>query len=391
MRIGIDVRYLSHGLMGGIHTYLTNLLPELIKTTADDRLFLYADTKRPFELTALPAHVTLRLLPWNSPLSSIYNDCFLWRTMAKDRLDVAHFPGNYGFAPPTTKSVVTLHDEINLLPLREIWRGHPHNLRTIGMMTYLHWMTRRGVSRADKILTVSEYARQRIAQVGKIDPKRITAIAHGCPADVLRIQDQATLDDVRTRLGIDKAFVMADALKNPVVLVRAWQMLPERLQQNNTLVFFSRRPDVQPEVLEFADRAKARLLVRPSRADLIALFSMAHVFVFPSWIEGFGLPLIEAMKCGAAIIASDRGAIPEVVGKAARLIDAEDAAGLAENLRELLEDSARREELQACGLRRAENFTWQKTASQVYDTYAEVIATGISQPVHNAAIQNAAK
>ncbi|MER3512997.1 MAG: glycosyltransferase family 1 protein, partial [Chloroflexota bacterium] len=71
MRIGIDVRYLSHGLVGGVHTYVANFVPALIELANDHEIFLYADTKRPFELRSLDGHVTVRYLPWRSPLSSL--------------------------------------------------------------------------------------------------------------------------------------------------------------------------------------------------------------------------------------------------------------------------------------------------------------------------------
>ncbi len=80
----------------------------------------------------------------------------------------------------------------------------------------------------------------------------------------------------------------------------------------------------------------ARVIVRPSRPQLLALYSLCDVFVFPSWIEGFGLPVLEAMACGAPVIASDRGSLPEVVGNAAFVCDAEDYAGIAAHLAMLL-------------------------------------------------------
>jgi hypothetical protein len=89
MRIGLDVRYLSHDLVGGVHRYISHLVPALIKEGKEHSFFLYADTKRPFELTNLPSNVTLRLLPYRNRLSSVYHDLFMRRAMAADRLDVA--------------------------------------------------------------------------------------------------------------------------------------------------------------------------------------------------------------------------------------------------------------------------------------------------------------
>jgi glycosyltransferase involved in cell wall biosynthesis len=369
MRIGIDVRYLSHGLVGGVHTYLANLLPELVRSAAEHEVFLYADTKRPFETRDLPANVSVRLLPWCNPLSSIAHDLFMRNQMARDRLDVAHFPANYGFGPPGARAVITLHDVINLLPLREIVRGHPKKPQTIAMMTYLHLCTRLAIPRADLLLTVSEFARQEIATRGGIDAGRIVAVHHAPTPDLRRIDDPMTLADVRQRHEINHPFVLADALKNPSTLVRAWRRLPAPVRDDRRIVFFSRRPDPLPIVHEAVAAGEARLLVRPSRPDLIALFSMADAFVFPSWIEGFGIPLLEAMTCGAPVIASDRGSIPEVVDGAGLIADAEDDATFADHLRRVLTSPTETERLRARGFARAAQFSWRKTARRTLDSY----------------------
>jgi glycosyltransferase involved in cell wall biosynthesis len=103
---------------------------------------------------------------------------------------------------------------------------------------------------------------------------------------------------------------------------------------------------------------------------LIALYSMAEAFVFPSWFEGFGLPILEAMVCGAPVIASDRYSIPEVCGGAALLADAEDEVTFARHLKQVLgspEEAARLREL---GYRRAAQFSWHKSARMIRDAYA---------------------
>src|SRR5262245_23561099 len=125
MRIGIDARYLSHGLIGGVRTYVASLVPALVDLAGDDQIYLYADTKAPFEVPELADHdrVTLRILPWSSGLSSVQHDLFMRRQMARDGLDVVHFPANYGFAPAGVRKIVTLHDAMNLESIGSILRG----------------------------------------------------------------------------------------------------------------------------------------------------------------------------------------------------------------------------------------------------------------------------
>ena len=173
MRIGLDVRYLSYGLVGGIDTYLENFIPALIAESPAHEIILYADTKCPFEIDHLPEHITLRKLPYRNLASSVYLDFFMWRWMAQDRPNIVHFTGNYGFAPLSLPTVITLQDEINLLPLREIIRSHKKNSRTISMMTYLHFCTRWAVQRARLVITISEYSKSQILKYGRILPDKL--------------------------------------------------------------------------------------------------------------------------------------------------------------------------------------------------------------------------
>ncbi len=380
MRIGIDVRYLSHGLVGGVHTYVAHFVPALLDLAADHQIYLYADTKRPFELVDLPRHVAVRRAPWRSPLSSVYLDLFLRRQMAADRLDVVHFPANYGFAPRGARTVVTLHDVINVLPLTEIVRGHAKKPRTIAMMTYLHLCTKASLRAADLLLTVSGHAARAIVMATGWDPGRVVPIPHAPTPDLRRIEDPDELAAVRERLGLTAPFVLADGLKNPSTLVRAWRLLPSELRRGRGIVFFSRRPDPPAIVHEAVARGEARLVVRPSRADLIALYSMAEAFVFPSWIEGFGIPVLEAMTCGSPVVASDRGAIPEVAGDAALLSDAEDAEGFARNLARVLGDAGEAGRLRARGYARAARFSWRATAQRILESYELALQPRLATP-----------
>jgi glycosyltransferase involved in cell wall biosynthesis len=378
MRIGIDVRDLSHGLVGGVHTYVAHFVPALLAVADKHEIYLYADTKRPFELQSWPDYVTVRFLPWRSPLSKTYQDLFMRRQMADDRLDVVHFPANYGFGPRDARTVITLHDAINILPLREIIRGHPKNLRTMAMMTYLHYMTLASLRRAHLLLTVSAHAQREIARRSGFDMGRIVPVPHAPTPDLRRIEDEAVLDAVRRHYALAHPFVLADALKNPATLIRAWRLLPDELRLGRRIVFFSRRPTPLPVVHEAVASGEAYLLVRPPREDLIALYSMADAFVFPSWIEGFGIPVLEAMVCGAPVIASDRGAIPEVAGDAALLADAEDAATLAKHIALVLQSPAEAQRLRERGYARAAQFSWRATAQRILASYHQALSVDLS-------------
>jgi glycosyltransferase involved in cell wall biosynthesis len=241
----------------------------------------------------------------------------------------------------------------------------------MAMTVYLYVGSRLMLRDADMILTVSEHAKQDILRYCRFDPQRIIPIPHAPTPDMRRISDEAVLTAVRQRYGIDQPFVLADALKNPGVLVRAWRRLPASLRQSHRIVFFSRHPAPLPVVFEAVERDGAALLINPPRRDLIALYSMAEVFVFPSWFEGFGIPVLEAMICGAPVIVSDRGPLPEVSGGAALVMDAEDDATLAGYLERLLTNPAEASHWRERGFAHAARFSWRKTAQRILESYEQ--------------------
>jgi glycosyltransferase involved in cell wall biosynthesis len=374
VRLGIDVRYLSHGLLGGIHSYVAQLVPALVEQAAGP-IFLYADTKRPFELRDLPARVVVRRLPWRSPLSSVQLDLTLWRAMAADRVELAHFPANYGFGPPGATTVLTVHDALNLLPLPHLLRGAIRGQgrlapRTAALTCYLHLLTQAAVRRAGWLLTVSEHARQQIARQSGVDPRRIVAIPHAPGADAAPTEDAGRRAALRQRYRLPDRFLLADGLKNPELLVQAWRRLPAELRQERQIVFFARQTALLPAVHQAVAEGEARLLIRPPRDDLIGLYGLAEAFLFPSWIEGFGLPVLEAMACGTPVIASDRGSIPEVAGGAALLADAEQPAQFAGQIERLLRSAALRSSLRERGLQRAAQFSWAASARRTLEAYS---------------------
>ena len=236
------------------------------------------------------------------------------------------FPTNYGFGPASAASVVTVHDAINLLPLRHslFVRGHRATLRTSLMTVYLHRTTVRAVRRATRLVTMSNYSRETIVAACTRrgpDRRRAPRCAAGAPLTPAEVAET-----VRSH-GITSRYVLADGLKNPGVVLRAAARLAPEVRRAHTFVFFARHAQVLPVLSDAVAAGQARLLVRPSTDALAALYKGAAAFAFPSWVEGFGIPLLEAMSYGTPIVASDRGSIPEVAGNAARLVDAEDESG----------------------------------------------------------------
>ena len=371
LRIGFDIRYLSHGLTGGVRTYVRQLAAVLPRLAPDDQFFFYADDKAPLDLEAPPPNVTIRTLPWRSKLSSLWNDRALAAWMSRDRVQVAHFPGNYGPAG-AYRLVVTVHDALNLFPMSEHLRGFGRTPSKVAMMLYLGSRTRAALRQAEMIITDSEFSRQDIATRGGISADRIVTV-HAAADARFRILPADMLLRERARLGLGGRVILADGIKNPAVVVEAWRKLPDGLRAETQVVFFSREAAPRPELAaDLAAHPALRFLPRPSVDELIVLMNLADVFVFPSYFEGFGLPIVESMQCGLPVVGSARGSIPEVVGDGGLIFPLEDTEVAAAQVRRVLEDADLQRTLRAASLRRAGAFSWERTAAATLEVYRRV-------------------
>ena len=127
--------------------------------------------------------------------------------------------------------------------------------------------------------------------------------------------------------------------------------------------------------LRLTDRV--RWIDSPPEADLVALYNLATVFVLPSFYEGFGLTVLEAMACGAPAIISDRGSLPEIAGGAALEIDPDDPTELADAIERVLNDAALQHELRHKGLERVKEFSWERCARETLAVYQRVLGESV--------------
>lgn len=358
MRIGINAA-LSSTREGyrqtGVSRYISELISglERVKSTDDD-LLLFGQKTGPikdnpmarilWEQTGLPVNIAVR------------------------RLNVFHTP--IGAVPllSTAPNVVTVHDLAFLKYPDQLPRSR---------RAWLIGAVRMSARRASKIITVSQATANDLQEWLGIPEDRMQAIPLAISDKVQHVQGES-LDVFKMKWDIDKPYILAvgtlEPRKNLPTLLRAFAKIKDDIDHQLVLVgpegWLTGTLKSTLDELNLGDRVRLTGFV--SDAELGGWYSGADLYVFPSFYEGFGLPTIEAMRCGAPVLASDNSAFPEVVGDAGVLIPADDVDLWAESIRELLQDETRRMHLRDLGFARAAAFSWDRTAQETYDVYKEV-------------------
>lgn len=266
--------------------------------------------------------------------------------------------------PPTKarRKILTVHD----LSFRRVPETAVPNLKW-----YLDGAVPRAVARADLIFADSDATRADLIELYHVPPDRVQTLYSGCDDFFHPVTAAHELARVRELYKLSRPFILSigtlEPRKNFVRLIEAYARLPRRNEFE--LVIAGGKgwlyDDIlnAPERLHISDHVHFPEYVPDEH--LAALYSACAVFVYPSLYEGFGLPVLEALTCGAAVITSNTSSLPEVAGDAAMMVDPRDTDALAAALEHLLEDEELRAGLTRRGLDQAKKFSWEKSARQL--------------------------
>ena len=373
MRIAIDAHSVGTGL-GGNESYATNLIEALAQIDQANRYTLYVTKREAVERFSnrWPNFVVRSTLP-HTPLIRI--PLTLSAELRRNPVDVLHVQFT---APPFLPCpvVVSIHDlSFEHLPQTFKWRSRKQLRITV----------RRSVREASQVIALSAHARQDIIDTYKVSPEKVTAIPLAAADHFKPIKNDAELQRVKQTYGIDGDYILTvgaiQPRKNLARLVAAYSRLRRAKPEGNLpkLVLAGKCAWLYDETL----RAIAELELKESviltgyvpEKDLPALYSGALCFVYPSYFEGFGLPPLEAMQCGAPVVVGNQTSLPEVVGDAGVLVDPFDVDALAAAITSVISNSNLRTELGVKGQARAKLFEWRETARQTLTIYQK--AAGI--------------
>ena len=373
LRVGLNLVSIGERA-GGVGSYAMELTAALANRD-DVELHLFVSRDAPRTLvpakTARPARVTrLRVRLSGPPFHLAAQFGAVPALAVLHRLDVLHSPANAGpVRVPGVASVITLHDMI--------WARAPKDWGSPSAVRSMYRVAAPTVRRADRVLAVSQDAARDIRALLGIEADRIDVAHHGVRVDPAA---PATSEaELRARLRLDTdPVVLCVAQKRPYknqeALVRALaapRLAGARLVLPGTPTPYEGRLREVAGELGVGDRLHVPGWL--DDADLEGLYRLATCFALPSRLEGFGLPVLEAMARRVPVACSDRTALPEVAGDAALLFDPDDQEAVTGALSRLLGDADLRKELAARGSLRATKFTWAAAADATVASYRRAL------------------
>jgi glycosyltransferase involved in cell wall biosynthesis len=374
MKLLIEARPLIQAQRSGVAQFIYSLSEAMFEQAPDDEFIVWAPNQRTNPFLPHP-NVEFRGKRFfhapRSILEKVWKVAPLWGIPAD--IDVYALP--YPVLPARrvsrrTRLAVAIYDIA--------YARYPEVISSPAQLEYLKQCFPAQAAQADKILTISQHTKTDLIEVLNVLPDKVAVVYPGTDLQPPDSRDDASWLREKTARNIPERYLLAvgtlEPRKNLALLFQVAHQLRDRLCETNTFICLAggsgwnhEATDKLLDELGISDRV-IRLGYLP-RELLPHLYAHALAFVFPSLYEGFGLPVLEALTCGAPVIASNASALPEVTGEAALLIDPHSSAELAAAIAKLLDDTTLRNRLREAGFVQARNFSWGKAARETLDVY----------------------
>ncbi len=389
MKIGIDACTWSN--RRGFGRFTRELLEALISIDQTNEYLFFVDSESAGN-TELPANVKIiiaetRVSPIEAASASGRRSVKdLWsmsREVLRHKIDLFFFPAVYSYFPVfnRTKIIVTIHDLI---------ADHHPELVFPNSKLKLFWKLKQNMAirQADLILTVSEYSKSEIIQYFRLPELKARVINEAARSVFIVLAPGSEINQTLSRFDLepDKDFLLyvggISPHKNLNALIDAFQIVVSDANYSNIKLvlvgdykddpFFSAYPALKKQIDRLGLSDVVTFTGYIEDLELAHLYNSTSLVVLPSLEEGFGLPAVEAMACGAPVAASDCGSLPEVLGGAGRFFDPRDTENMASIIKQVLGSRTLRKEMSEAGLARAEEFSWNRAAQDLLVIFDEL-------------------
>lgn len=370
-RIAIDGRLLTIGR--GIGNATFNTLRALSSIPIRFELIVYVTSDFLLKSNHADDSIDYRILP-NAPYP-IWENRLIPNACIRDGIQLLHSPGNTGpfVLSHSIRRVTTVHDLIYFAPRSLVPQPRDANQKL--QRLYYRSIVPHAARSSDAIITDSIFSRDELVRIIGLPEDRIHVVPLGVTPNPARDVPGVTISPAGRHQAEPYAFALGakDPRKNSKRLVEAFARARKSEPRVGSLVIAGLADDARGALARVASRAGCEkhvtLLGFVSPKQLAELYRRAYVFIYPSLYEGFGLPVLEAMAAGVAVIASSTTSVPEVCGDAALLVDPRDVEAIASALSSLARQPSCRAELVRRGTKRVGAFPWIRTARGTVDAY----------------------
>ncbi len=369
MKIGIDTSRANKDNKTGVEWYSYNLIQNLKVLDKENQYFLYSQDTLKDELNNLPNNFTSKVLPWKFK-KGWTQIRLLWRSII-DRTKILFIPAGMIPVLPfrSGKMITTIHD-VCFFDYPEYYSKKELFIQKLAFKL--------GMSLSNKIITVSEFSKQKILEHYKCNPNKISVTYLGYDDKLYKkIEDTTAFDRIRKKYDLPENFVLyigrIEEKKNILNQIRAFKNFAKKYPDYKFVLIGKKgygydniktnifNEDLEDSIIE---------LGYVNNEDTAVILNMAKIFMFVSNYEGFGLPLLEAMACGVPVITSNVTSLPEIAGNAALYSEPNNTMKITENLCNIIENKEGiRDELIKNGFENIKKFSWQECAEQTINVF----------------------
>jgi len=362
-RLTIDARW----LVGGIGTYTRELLQGLSRQASE--FGVHAITREQHREAVEPwcARVTVV----NTPIYTVREQWAIpWAASGTELLHVPHYNVPLLMRTPL---VVTIHDVIHL--------SDPDSRASFKTWAYARPVLTAAARKAAHIITDSEYSKGQIVEHLRVPRSKVSAIHCGVTSGFSPMDKEAAFKAVSGALRIDEPYLLfvgnLKRHKNVSTLLTAFALLRDRREMSQRLVLIGNDTDGKRELIErcahLGISERVDFVPHVTQELLPKIYAAADALIQPSRIEGFGLPVLEAMACGTPVICSRAASLPEVAGEAASYFDPNNSEELADAIEPVLDSPKLQTRMRTLGLRRAARFTWHEAVAKHIGIYRAIL------------------